>query len=147
MKFISIKLESKSMSEITARIDLVKQIDTFSECVEEAIRIGSKILKKTGITLTEGKLAGKLDIDGGHWSRMMAGNAHFPPDKIAEMCKILRNDLVLEWLAYRQGYELRVIPKTLEEKLIEKERVIEEQARKIQNYEECFAKLGAKIKE
>lgn len=121
MKFLSMNLEKKTMSEISSRIELIKQIDTFSECVEESIRIGAKILKRSGITLTEKKLAAKLEIDGGHWSRMMAGNAHFPPDKIAEMCQILKNDLVLEWLAYRQGYELRVIPKTLEDQL-EKER-------------------------
>lgn len=92
-------------------------------------------------------LALSLEIDKGNFSRILSGQANFPIEKLIKFCRLVDNDLPLHWLAYQAGYELRVIPKTLEEKIIEKDRLIEEQARKIQNYEECFSKLGAKIKE
>jgi hypothetical protein len=102
-------------------------------------------IRHAGLTQDSVRLG--MKYDKGTFSRILSGDAHMPPDRLNEFNEIVGHKLTLVWLCLREGYEVRVLPKTLEEKLIEKERVIEEQARKIQNYEECFAKLGAKIKE
>lgn len=93
-------------------IELAKTIKTFNEAFRAAIRLWGG---------TEKQIWLELGIDKGHWHRCLSGSAHFPNQFIPNFCEIVGNNLVLQWLAYQCGYELRIIPKTLEDQL-EKER-------------------------
>lgn len=99
-------------------IELVSAIPDFTEALKVAIRKSGKIEKQFYC---------ELEIDAAQWSRIMNGQAHFPHNKLIKFCEIAGNDIIVEWFAYYRGYELRVMPKTLEEEL-QKERVQKEQA-------------------
>ena len=44
-----------------------------------------------------------LDIDAGQWSRIKQGGAHFPLNKLEELCDVLGNEILLEYLAWKRG--------------------------------------------
>lgn len=47
-----------------------------------------------------------LEIDSGHFSKMMDGKAYFPQDKYSEFFDICQSEAPLYWLANARGYEL-----------------------------------------
>jgi hypothetical protein len=47
----------------------------------------------------------ELEIDAGHWSRIMRGEAHFPVDKLPALMDLCGNEAPLIWLAYARGYD------------------------------------------
>ncbi len=58
-----------------------------------------------------------LGIDKGHWSRMMQGRAHFPPNKLVPLMELAGNLAPLQYLSAQCGYRLpapRVGLKTME---------------------------------
>lgn len=62
-------------------------------------------------------LCGELGIDNGHWTRMMQGRAHFPPNKIQPLMELAGNLAPLQYLSALNGYRLpspRVGLKTME---------------------------------
>jgi hypothetical protein len=46
-----------------------------------------------------------LNIDAGHWSRILRGEAHFPVDKLTELMDLCGNETPLIWLAHSRGYD------------------------------------------
>lgn len=48
---------------------------------------------------------GVLNIDAGHWSRVMRGEAHFPVDKLTELMDLCGNEAPLIWLTHSRGYD------------------------------------------
>jgi len=48
---------------------------------------------------------GELDIDAGHWSRIMRGEAHFPTAQLAKLMELCGNDAPLLWLLNARGYD------------------------------------------
>lgn len=50
-----------------------------------------------------------LGMDAGHFSRMKKGDAGFPPDRIAEFCGLVGNNIYPEWQAYQVGCTLVMI--------------------------------------
>jgi len=48
---------------------------------------------------------GELDIDAGHWSRILRGEAHFPVDKLAALMDLCGNDAPLIWLVHARGFD------------------------------------------
>lgn len=61
---------------------------------------------------------GVLEIDAGHWSRIMRGEAHFPVDKLTELMDLCGNEAPLIWLTHARGYE----PASLRKRETETER-------------------------
>lgn len=51
-------------------------------------------------------IAIELEIDPGQWSRIMSGQAHFPPNKLDMFMDICGNEVPLRWLAMKRGYGL-----------------------------------------
>lgn len=51
-------------------------------------------------------IAEKLGIDKGHWTRMMQGQANFPPNKIKSLMDVCGNYAPIQWLAQAVGFEL-----------------------------------------
>jgi len=52
-----------------------------------------------------------LDIDAGHWSRIMRGEAHFPVDKLTTLMDLCGNEAPLIWLTNARGYDARSLRK------------------------------------
>lgn len=111
----------KIMSVDDSRIiELARSIKSWTQVLRTAMRLGD---------VTDNSMQIQLGIDKGNFSRILSGQANFPVEKLSLFCEIVGNDLVLHWLAYQRGYELRFIPKLLEEQL-EKERAEKEKALK-----------------
>lgn len=47
-----------------------------------------------------------LGIDAGHWTRIMKGDAHFPLNKLNDLCTMCGNESPLLWWAHSRGYGL-----------------------------------------
>lgn len=58
-------------------------------------------------------LAHALGIDRGHWTRMMQGTAHFPPNKLPDLMEQCGNYAPLQWLAQDMGQEIAIDQKAL----------------------------------
>lgn len=111
----------KMMSVNDAKIiELARSIKSWSQILRTAMRLGD---------VTDNSMQIQLGIDKGNFSRIVSGQANFPVDKLVLFCEIVGNDLPIHWIAYQRGYELRFIPKILEEQL-EKERAAKEEALK-----------------
>lgn len=50
-----------------------------------------------------------LGIDAGHWTRIMKGDAHFPVNKLNDLCDLCGNEAPLQWWANSRGYGLVVL--------------------------------------
>lgn len=50
-----------------------------------------------------------LEIDAGHWTRIMKGDAHFPVNKLIPLMDMCGNEAPLMWLANSRGYGLVVL--------------------------------------
>jgi hypothetical protein len=64
--------------------------------------------------LDDKEIAGVLEIDSGHWSRMMSNAAYFPNNKEQALMDLCGNDIPLRWDAFRRGYELKPLRSELE---------------------------------
>ena len=47
----------------------------------------------------------ELDIDAGHWSRILRCEAHFPVDKLPALMELCGNDAPLIWLVHARGFD------------------------------------------
>jgi hypothetical protein len=47
-----------------------------------------------------------LGVDAGHWTRIMKGDAHFPTNKLNDLCDLCGNEAPLQWWANSRGYAL-----------------------------------------
>lgn len=72
-----------------------------------------------------------LDIDAGHWSRIVKGDAHFPTNRLSDLMDIRGNDAPLMWLAHARGYGLVVLRTESERRAEEAERRLAEEREKV----------------
>jgi hypothetical protein len=56
--------------------------------------------------LDDNEIALELEIQPAQWSRIKAGQAHMPPDKIGALMDLCGNEAPLLWLARDRGYGL-----------------------------------------
>jgi hypothetical protein len=56
--------------------------------------------------LEEKEIYLSLEIDAGHWTRIMKGDAHFPVNKLNTLMNLCGNEVPLQWLANSRGYAL-----------------------------------------
>ena len=64
--------------------------------------------------LDDKQIYSPLDIDHAQWSRIRGGSAFFPMRKYEEFRQLVGNDILLQWLAFRSGYELKALSSDLE---------------------------------
>lgn len=76
-------------------------------------------MQAAGIADKEACIA--LELDPGHWSRITAGNAHFPLSLLGPLMDLCGNEAPLEWLAHSRGYELRPLESELERQVREEQ--------------------------
>ena len=69
--------------------------------------------------LDEKQIYRELDIDPGHWTRIMNGDANFPIDKLEQFMDLVGNEIPLQWLAHRRGKGLHLLLSEAERQLHE----------------------------
>jgi len=116
-------------------IEKISEIKTFMQSVRSCIFQAEMTHKYVYI---------ELGIDASHWSKMMQGLAHFPPEKLIPLMTLCGNHIPLHWLAYQSGFELRALPRALEKAIEEKNKRIEILENKNAILEEILLKLGQK---
>lgn len=84
-------------------------------------------MQAAGIADKEACLA--LELDPAHWSRICAGNAHFPLSLLGPLMDLCGNEAPLMWLAKSRGYELRPLETETQRRL----RLEHERAEKLQD--------------
>lgn len=90
-------LPSEARNAVPVDDVLVRQCDTLLDAIHLCIHL-SKFKNYV--------LCDKLGIDRGHWTRMMQGQAHFPPNKLNELMKLAGNLAPLQWLSASMGIPL-----------------------------------------
>ena len=76
-------------------------------------------VQASGVTADD--VCSALEIDPGHYSKIMSGKAHFPTNKLDDLMDYLKNEIPLEWQAHKRGYELKPLLSTTERQLQESE--------------------------
>lgn len=71
--------------------------------------------------LDDKEISSALEIDSGHWSRMMSGQAYFPNNKEQALMDLCGNEIPLRWDALKRRYELRPLRSDLERRVAELE--------------------------
>ena len=65
-----------------------------------------------------------LEIDKGHWSKIMNGTASIPWMKLEKLMDICGNDIPLQWLAWRRGKGLHTLESEQQRIIREKDEAI-----------------------
>lgn len=86
-------------------LKLLHQCQTMLEAIHLCVQL-SRGLKHYA-------LADALGIDRGHWSRMMQGLAHFPPNKLSDLMSRCGNYAPLQWLAIDNGQNIAIDQRAL----------------------------------
>ena len=63
-----------------------------------------------------------LGIDAGHFSKIRKGEAHFPTNKLNDLCDLCGNEAALQWWANSRGYALVMIKSEAERRADESEK-------------------------
>ena len=82
-----------------------------------------------------------LEIDNGHWTRMLNHQAHFPQDKLTALMDLCGNEIPLEWLAYQRRKGLHMLESGAERLLRVKDARIADLEVKLDHFGE-FAALS-----
>lgn len=82
--------------------------------------------------LEDKEVYGVLEIDAGHWTRIMKGDAHFPVDKLNALMDLCGNEAPLLWLANSRGYYLKLLQTEAERRAEEAEKALEAERQKVQ---------------
>jgi hypothetical protein len=72
-----------------------------------------------------------LEIDAGHWTRIMKGDAHFPVNKLNTLMDLCGNEAPLMWLAHSRGYGLVVLKSEAERRAEMAERALQAEREKV----------------
>ena len=59
--------------------------------------------------LDEKQVYRELEIDAGHWARIMKGDGHFPISTLNRLMDLCGNEIPLMWLAHSRNYRLEPI--------------------------------------
>ena len=102
---------------------VIKLQHSFWEACQLAMRVSGLNAKQVYMT---------LKIDKGHWSRIEAGEAHFPHNKLEAFLDLLGNDIPLRWLAWRRGLGLHMLESEQQRRLREKDDEIVELKKRLE---------------
>jgi hypothetical protein len=74
--------------------------------VKQSTLAGAIALCVQASGLEEKEVYMSLEIDAGHWTRIMKGDAHFPVNKLNALMDLCGNEVPLQWLSNSRGYAL-----------------------------------------
>lgn len=84
-----------------------------------------------------------LGIDAGHWTRIMKGDAHFPLNKLNDLCTMCGNEAPLQWWAHSRGYGLVMLQSEAERRADEAIAELEKEREKNKLLMQLFQKAAA----
>lgn len=87
-----------ALSRRATRVEVPLALVTAQPTLNAAVVL---CIQVSGLGHTEICLA--LDIDPGHWTRMLKGDAHFPMNKLCGLMDLCGNEAPLMWLAHARG--------------------------------------------
>lgn len=73
-----------------------------------------------------------LEIDAGHWTRIMKGDAHFPVNKLNTLMDLCGNEAPLMWLSNSRGYAMVLLKSEAERRAEQAERRADEAEKKLE---------------
>lgn len=91
---------SRKADSITVPLSLILKQPNLSGAIALCVQLSG--LEEKEVYLT-------LGIDAGHWTRIMKGDAHFPVNKLNDLCDMCGNEAPLQWWANSRGYALMQI--------------------------------------
>ncbi len=93
--------------------------------------------------LQDNQVAMELGIQEAQFSRILAGKANFPPNKLTQLMDVCSNEIPLQWLAYHRGYGLVRLKSALERDLEASQQENAELRLKLSHFEE-FQRIGSR---
>ena len=100
---------SRKADSMTVPLELVIKQPSLSGAIALCVQLSG---------LEEKEVYLSLEIDAGHWTRIMKGDAHFPVNKLNALMDLCGNEAPLLWLANSRGKGL-VLLKTEAERRAE----------------------------
>lgn len=100
----------------------IRAIDPALVTTQPSLLAAIKLCITLGGFSNDKQLYMDLDIDPGHWSRILRGDAHFPLDALPKLMDACGNEAPLIWLNYNRGYD----PASLRKRETEVERQLRE---------------------
>lgn len=113
---------ARKPDSIDVPIELVLRQKTFAGAIALCVQMSGLDDKEVYLS---------LEIDAGHWTRIMKGDAHFPVNKLNQMMDLCGNEAPLMWLANSRGYGLVVLKTEAERRAEEAEAMLRESQAKV----------------
>lgn len=113
---------ARKADRVDVPLELVVKQPTFAAAIALCVQL-------SGLEDKEVYLA--LEIDAGHWSRIMKGDAHFPVNKLNDLMDMCGNEAPLMWLANSRGYGLVVLKTESERRAEAAERALADERSKV----------------
>lgn len=113
---------ARTADRVDVPLELVVKQPTFAGAIALCVHL-------SGLEDKEVYLA--LEIDAGHWSRIMKGDAHFPVNKLNDLMDMCGNEAPLMWLANSRGYGLVILKTESERRAEAAERALAEERSKV----------------
>ena len=86
---------SRKAHAVSVPLDLVVKQPSLSGAIALCVQVSG---------LEEKEVYLSLEIDAGHWTRIMKGDAHFPVNKLNPLMDLCQNEAPLLWLTHSRGY-------------------------------------------
>lgn len=91
---------SRHANPVPVTADMVERQDSMLAAIRLCVSLSG---------LEDNEVALALDIQAAQWSRILAGTAHMPPNKIGDLMDLCGNEAPLLWLANARGYGLHLL--------------------------------------
>lgn len=108
----------RKVDPVRVPVDLIYKQPSFGKAIALCVQVSG---------LDDKEVYLPLDIDAGHWSRIMKGDAHFPVNKLGDLMDICGNEAPLIWWAHSRGYGLIVLKSEAEKRADDLERQLLEE--------------------
>jgi len=108
---------SRKVDRMQVPLDTVVRQPSLSGAIALCVQISG---------LEEKEVYLELGIDAGHWTRIMKGDAHFPVNKLNDLCDLCGNESPLIWWANSRGYGLVLLKSEAERRAEELQKKLDE---------------------
>ena len=125
---------ARRADSIQVPLELVLRQPSFAGAIALCVQVSG---------LEEKEIYLSLDIDAGHWTRIMKGDAHFPVNKLITLMDLCGNEAPLMWLANSRGYGLVVLKSEAERRAEVAENALAEERSKVKLLTDILAGKSA----
>lgn len=125
----------RKTGSVDVPLDLVIRQTSFAAAIALCVQVSG---------LEEKEVYMSLDIDPGHWTRIMKGDAHFPVNKLTTLMELCGNEAPVLWLVHAQGYDpnsMRKRETETEKRLRETQEALEKERLERQTIEAAMRRM------